>query len=298
MHCTKQLPGHRCGALGVLFVALIASPLSAQTTAADVTARAQRAQSDSTALAPQQPGGSELFGPNDAPLVIGAIFASIEVAHFDTRIAHYTQSPGVQGDSSRLRLVKSFTKANETTLTAAALLAYGVGRLTHNATVTDVSAHVGEALLITNVISQAIRGPFGRARPYVTHDDQNSDFHFKKGFTSYDYRAMPSLHSASAYAAAAALTAEVNERHPGAAWPVGIVLYSAASIPGLTRMYLDQHWASDVVSGAFLGAFVGQKVVTHAHANPRNKLDRFLIGTSIVPEGHGVYAISWSSQPW
>lgn len=256
---------------------------------------AQRAKSDSTAQPPTQPGGSELFGPNDAPLLIGAIFASIEVAHYDTKIAHYTQSMSVQGDSNRLRFVKSLTKANETTLTVAALLGYGLGRITHSTTVTDVSAHVGEALVITSVVSQAIRGPFGRARPYVTHDDQNSDFHVKKGFTSYDYRSFPSLHSSTAFAAAAAITEEVKERHPGAAWPVGIILYSTALIPGVTRMYLDQHWASDVAFGAFLGAFIGNKVVEHAHSNPRNKLDRFLLGATIVPEGHGVVTFSWTT---
>lgn len=238
--------------------------------------------------------GTSLFSSRDGTLLVGAALVSIEVAHFDTKIARYTQTPSVQGDSSRARLVKSLTKANETTLTAVALAGYGLGRVLHAPGITDVSAHVGEALLITNVVSQAIRGPFGRARPYVTHDAQNSDFHFKKGFTSYDYRSMPSLHSASAFAAAAALTAEVGERHPSAALPVGLMLYSAATIPGLTRMYLDQHWASDVVMGAFLGAFIGHKVVTHAHANPRNRLDRILLHTSVAPIRGGGTAVAFN----
>ena len=256
-------------------------------------ARAQRSTTDTL---PSNNPNQQLFRGRDVTLLLGAVVVSGELAHYDTKIAHYTQSTSVQGDSSRLRLVKRLTKANETTLTAGALLAYGVGRLTHQPLVTDVSAHVGEALLITNVVSQAIRGPFGRARPYVTKDDQNSDFHVGKGFTSYDYRSLPSLHSASAFAAASALTAEINERQPGAAWPVGLVLYSAAAIPGLTRMYLDQHWASDVVMGGFIGAFIGHKVVVHAHANPRNRLDRILLGTTILPEGHGAYALSWSTD--
>ena len=255
-------------------------------------ARAQRSTADTL---PSTNPNQQLFRGRDVTLLLGAVVVSGEIAHYDTKIAHYTQSASVQGDSSRLRLVKRLTKANETTLTAGALLAYGVGRLTHQPLVTDVSAHVGEALLITNVVSQAIRGPFGRARPYVTKDNQNSDFHVGKGFTSYDYRSLPSLHSASAFAAASALTAEINERRPGAAWPVGLVLYSAAAVPGLTRMYLDQHWASDVVMGAFIGTFIGHKVVVHAHANPRNRLDRILLGTSIMPEGHGSYAVSWSA---
>ena len=264
--------------------------ISATATGFAPAALAQRLPADTL---PSSNPNRQLFRGRDITLLLGAFVVSSELAHYDTKIAHYTQSASVQGDSGRLRLVKRLTKANETTLTAAAIVGYGIGRLAHFPVVTDVSAHVGEALLITNVASQAIRGPFGRARPYVTHDDQNSDFHVGKGFTSYDYRSLPSLHSASAFAAASAITGEINERRPGTAWPVGAVLYTAAAIPGLTRMYLDQHWASDVVMGGFLGAFIGHKVVVHAHANPRNRLDRLLLGMTVMPEGTGTFALAW-----
>ncbi len=278
---------HRGRTPAVVMILLVGASMAFAT-----DAWAQRLPADT--LHPANPN-QQLFRGRDITLLLGAFVISSELAHYDTKIARYTQSPSVQGDSGRLQLVNRLTKANETTLTAGALVAYGIGRFAHLPVVTDVSAHVGEALLITNVVSQAIRGPFGRARPYVTQDDQNSDFHVGKGFTSYKYRSLPSLHSASAFAAASAITAELNERRPGAAWPVGAVLYTAAAIPGLTRMYLDQHWASDVVMGGFLGAFIGHKVVVHAHANPRNRLDRMLLGTTVVPEGRGRFVVSWNA---
>ena len=86
----------------------------------------------------------------------------------------------------------------------------------------------------------------------------------------------------------------MSERHVGARWIVAPLLYGAATIPGLTRMYLDQHWASDVVMGAFTGAFLGAKVVHHAHANRRNRLDRFLRGASVVPDTRGGAALAWN----
>ncbi|CAN5916014.1 hypothetical protein BH11GEM2_BH11GEM2_15450 [soil metagenome] len=177
---------------GRVRVALLALLIGASLACAS-EAMAQRLPADT--LRPSNPN-QQLFRGRDITLLVGAFAISSEIAHFDTKIAHYTQSPSVQGDSGRLRLVKRLTKANETTLTAGALVGYGIGRIAHMPVVTDVSAHVGEALLITNVMSQAIRGPFGRARPYVTRDEQNSDFHVGKGFTSYDYRSLPSLHSA------------------------------------------------------------------------------------------------------
>src|SRR5258708_38481953 len=75
---------------------------------------AQRAKGDSTAQPPTQPGGSELFGPSDGPLLIGAIFASIEGGHYHTKIEHYTPWVSVQRDSNRLPFPKSLSKANET----------------------------------------------------------------------------------------------------------------------------------------------------------------------------------------
>lgn len=52
-------------------------------------------------------------------------------------------------------------------------------------------------------------------------------------------------------------------------------------------MYLDQHWASDVVAGAFVGALLGSRVVSYAHSHNRTRLDRALLGVSVAPDGRG-----------
>jgi len=208
------------------------------------------------------------------------------ISHFDVRIAHWTQSPSVQGSSSRHNTVNDLTKINETTLTAAALLGYGIGRLTHSSTTADVSLHTAEATALTSVISQVIRGPVGRERPSISPNDQYR-FDFGKGFTHFNNRAFPSLHSATGFAFATALSSEVHERNREAAWWVSPAAYTVAMIPGLTRMYLNQHWASDVASGAFIGSLIGERVVHYAHTHHRNKLDRTLLGPTLVADGHG-----------
>ena len=58
-------------------------------------------------------------------------------------------------------------------------------------------------------------------------------------------------------------------------------------IPGLTRIYLDQHWASDIIAGGFLGALIGSRVVSYSHSHRRTWLDRTLLGVSAVPDGYG-----------
>ncbi|HET7461762.1 MAG TPA: phosphatase PAP2 family protein, partial [Longimicrobium sp.] len=86
----------------------------------------------------------------------------------------------------------------------------------------------------------------------------------------------------------------------GAHWPrhktvAGITLYTAAGLVGLSRMYNNQHWASDVVVGAAVGTFSGWKVVGYTHAHPGNPLDRLLLGTRVAPAENGGMALTWSS---
>jgi membrane-associated phospholipid phosphatase len=64
---------------------------------------------------------------------------------------------------------------------------------------------------------------------------------------------------------------------------------------GLGRMYHNKHWASDVALGAAIGTFSGQKLVQFLHTHPHNALDRALLRTALMPDGHGGFAVSWSA---
>ncbi len=234
------------------------------------------------------------FVRRDLAYTGAALVGTGVVSIFDRRIAHYTQGPNVQGSQSRHDLANKITKVNETTLTAAAILGYGAGRLFHSPMVADVALHTTESLVLTSAISQLIRGPLGRERPSISPDDQYR-FQIGKGFTQFNDRSFPSLHSATAFAAAASLVGEIRERDPGATWIAGPILYAAAAVPGVTRMYLNQHWASDVVAGAFVGTLIGSRVVSYAHSHHRNRFDAFLLGATVVPEGNGRVAIGYST---
>ena len=251
-----------------------------------------RAQTDSTHTHVDK----TFFTRRDAIYSGIALAGSAGISVFDERIADWTQSSSVQGSQSRHDFVNGATHVNETPLTIAAVLTYGVGRLTRSETVTDIGLHASEAMILTDVISETIRGPIGRARPRVSQDDQYN-FKFWAGFTEFDHRSFPSLHSASGFAMAAALSAEIHERNASAARWASPILYTAALIPGVTRMYLNQHWASDIVSGAFVGALIGHKVVRYAHTHKQSKLDRILMGSTVIPDGRGGMLASITLTP-
>jgi hypothetical protein len=103
-----------------------------------------------------------------------------------------------------------------------------------------------------------------------------------RGFGNNDgYRSFPSGHSVAAFAAAAAVTAEMSRWQPDTRWIVGTAMYGGAGMVGLSRMYNNRHWASDVLAGAAIGIFAGNKVVRYHHSHPGNRLDEWLVNFSI-----------------
>ena len=229
-------------------------------------------------------------------LVAGlALGATGIVSLFDDDIAVASRQSRYQS-SSLHNFSTKVSKVNETTLTVAGLLTYGIGRLTKEGTVTDVGLHATEAVVLSSLVSQLIRGPLGRSRPFVTSDTDQYDFKFGKGFRRFDNRAFPSIHTASSMAVATVLTMELHRRHSSATPFVAPVLFAAGLLPGLARIQLDQHWASDIVAGAVMGVFAGYKVVSYSHDHPNNVFDRVLLKTSVTPDPHGGWRIGFTDH--
>ena len=88
-------------------------------------------------------------------------------------------------------------------------------------------------------------------------------------------------------AVATVLTMELHRRHPEATPYVAPLLFAAGALPGLARIRLDQHWASDVVFGALMGVLSGYKVVNYSHGHPDNWFDRTLGSASLAPDSQG-----------
>lgn len=241
------------------------------------------------------------FTGRDGAIAAGFLAASAGISLFDVRIAHYFEDTTHLHVREGEKLDKIFTHINETTLTVGGLAVYGIGKLTHHETVADVAFHVAESVAAASLTAQVVRGPLGRTRPLNTaqQDGDQYRFHFFKGFTNFKYRAFPSIHSSSGFAAASALVAEVKRRDPGAVWEVAIPAYALALTPGLSRMYLGQHWASDIFAGAFLGTFYGWRIVDYSHSHPTTRIDRIFLGSvdharfGLEPRG---LTLSWGTR--
>jgi hypothetical protein len=106
---------------------------------------------------------------------------------------------------------------------------------------------LGEGLLLSGVVTMSLRYVFGRERPYRA--DGAWDFEMLQ--TSNEIQSFPSGHTTVAFTVASVLSDRIA--HPAAT----AVLYSAATLTGLSRIYLDRHWTSDVFLGAAIGTVTG-----------------------------------------
>ena len=157
---------------------------------------------------------------------------------------------------------------------------YVAGRYAHVERAADLAVHGTEAVLVGLATTFVLKTTLGRARPYITADTNPRNFGLGRGFKSTSYQSFPSGHSTAAFAAAAAVATETAEWWPRTRWIIAPIVYGGATLVGVSRMYEDKHWASDVVLGAAVGVFAGLKTVRFNHTHAGNRIDRWLLGDS------------------
>jgi membrane-associated phospholipid phosphatase len=174
---------------------------------------------------------------------------------------------------------------------------YIVGSAGGNERMAELGLHGLEALAVGGGVTYALKGLIGRARPYKDVKDPRN-FGLWRGFTSHDYRSFPSGHTVMAFAAAAAVTGTTDKWWPNTTWYLGPALFGGAALAGVSRMYNNQHWASDVVVGAAIGTFAGIKVMRyHTETNPDNWIDRTFLSISLPVDERGAGAMRFSLVP-
>ena len=250
--------------------------------------------SASTLQAQAAPTTPRLFTRSDVIWSAAFLVGSVALSTADVRITR-SWTDSAAHSKGLDKLAKNFAKVQEGTLTVGNIALWGIARLAHAPAMADITFHAAESVVVGSIASQVIRGPLGRSRPYETNYSDQYDFHFFKGFGNFKYRAFPSIHTASSFAVATVYTLETQRRTPGATWIVAPIAYALAAGPGVARMYNGQHWASDILSGAFLGTLAGAKVVRYNHdISPHNRINRFFLGPKNVQLSYSSGALSAS----
>jgi len=246
------------------------------------------AQSDSAVHHP-------LFTAGDALLAGGILLSARFVHKLDARYMHRLQDSSTQANRRLQLLAKTVRVAVAPGAYIIGTSLYAAWRVSKDERLAELGLHGVESLVVGEVTATVIKTVAGRARPYVNGNPD--DYHFGRGFSNGDYKSFPSGHTVAAFAAAAAVTSETSAWAPGQRWIVGPIMYGGAAMVGMSRMYNNQHWASDVIVGAGIGTLAGLKVVRYHHSHPGSGVDRWLLAGSLVPNGDGGRSIRWSLLP-
>jgi membrane-associated phospholipid phosphatase len=250
------------------------------------------------AVSTTAPATPPLVTADDAWIVGGFAAATIVAMPFDERLAEWMQLPRQQMNGTLKATATTFrVLADPGTVIISGGL-WVAGRLSHHRTMADVGLHSAEAIAVSGVVGWAIKGIAGRARPRVNiRDPQN--FRVGRGFgAAGDYQSFPSGHTLAAFSLASAVTAEAGHFWGGEQTLIGVLTYGGATLSGLSRMYNNAHWASDVVLGAGLGTLAGLAVVRWQHGHPGNWVDRTLLGLSVAPASPRGVALGFHVTWW
>lgn len=237
-----------------------------------------------------------LLTTRDAWVAGAFALGTLAAAPLDRPIAVRSQRPDLQTNRALGRTATAFRAASQPGTYLALGAVWAVGRLSGNERMAEAGLRGAEAIGVAFVATGGMKVILGRARPYVDKD-RPRDFGFGRGLRSTNWRSFPSGHTTTGFAAAAAITSTVAAHTPGARWPVGAALYTSGALMGLSRIYEDRHWASDVVGGAAVGTLSGLAVSRYHRARPNGRLDRWLLAASIRPADGGGAAVRVAILP-
>jgi membrane-associated phospholipid phosphatase len=226
-------------------------------------------------------GHKPLFTLGDLVTVGGFTLATIGLAPLDRHVTNQLQKPARQSNRIMHTGATVFRLLGDPGSLITASGIYLIGTADGNRRTQDVGLHTAESILIADMITGTLKMAAGRSRPYASADNA-ANFQLFRGLKSDDYRSFPSGHTTSAFAFAAAVSSETQRWWPETRWIIGPILYSGATLTGMSRIYNRQHWASDVMAGAAIGTLVGVKVVRYQHSHPGNFIDRKLLRAGVV----------------
>jgi membrane-associated phospholipid phosphatase len=123
-----------------------------------------------------------------------------------------------------------------------------VGKANHNETMTNNGIVTGSAVALTVTISAIMKYSIRRNRPYQTYPDIHA-------YSADNSPSFPSNHSSVAFCTATSLSLAYSK------WYVIVPSYLWASTVAYSRLHLGEHYPSDVLVGALVGA--GSAIVCH-----------------------------------
>lgn len=221
-----------------------------------------------------------LFTAGDAAIAGGFALAAIVAAPADRYFTRELQDEARQANHELNRTATVFRLLGHP---GGLFLGSGIylgGLAADDRRTQDLGLHTVESILISSTIVTSIKIVAGRARPRVS-PDRARNFQLFRGWRNDEYQSFPSGHSSAAFAFAAIMSSETSHSWPESRWIIGPIVYGGAAFTGVSRIYNNAHWASDVLAGGAIGTLTGLKVYRYQHSHPGNKLDKTFLRAGV-----------------
>jgi len=125
------------------------------------------------------------------------------------------------------------------------------GRLARDKRLAGTSLTAAKAFIVSTVCTQVIKQLTHRHRPY--QDAIPDHAQWEGPFADIHYNSFPSGHSTAAFSLATVFALEYSHT----VW-VPVLAYTLAAGTAVSRLYDNDHWASDVVIGSAIGFVTGR----------------------------------------
>ena len=150
------------------------------------------------------------------------------------------------------------------------------GTLLNHENMRETGRDAVEAGILAYVLNTGVlKRLFGRERP--SESDGRTVF-----VPGSKHDSFPSGHTTEAFAVASVIAARSKS------WPIPVIAYGLATVVAFDRINTRDHFASDVVAGAFLGTAVGHFLVHRHGEQEKGVLSKATL--EIVPIRHGLAA--------
>lgn len=271
-HKTIVIP-NICFIFGYLFIALWA--MSSTGAAAQNYARLYQEDTTSVFIRSNETAKYSVRWPVRAITAAGyASFTYLCYRHFDEDIQNLSQRNQSKASSViangltyvGLGRFQSIALAS-TTITAFAL---------HNDKLKQTVIIWATSLLMNSIVTDQLKKTFQRHRPNTGDPSNVFDWRGGPGINN----SFPSAHTSNAFTTATVFATMYKDKK----W-VSPVAYTLAAAVGLSRIYKNAHWASDVLAGAAVG-FLSAKSINVLYKVASDRL-------SFLPEvGYRNYSVS------
>jgi membrane-associated phospholipid phosphatase len=197
----------------------------------------------------------------------------------DRAVAAALQSPALQHNAVLHAIGATFNWWGGSGVIYFTALVWLGARALRRERISLLGLRAAEAIAIASALSGILKGFAGRARPFIAPGEP-WHWNFLHGWSDARYFSMPSGHTTATIAFATAISVASVRWTPPARTAMILGGFTSALLVAFARMYTNQHWFSDVFTGAALGAATAYLLTRWHERHPGTAFDRVLAGAA------------------